>query len=428
MQLRSIALLAFLVPLNLSWAKAQSASAPNAPSAARGDDASGKEAEKRRILHLNSGQTIRVVSRWANDRWEYKGKSGWKALEPNQVASVALESDVLKDFRAMRASANLKKADDRVKLASWAATAGLMNEALEDLDAALAIQPDHNGALEVLHSHWFFTVPSVAVEAQQLDAAEDDIFRFGASMSASGRELAAIELAHHPDRARLKERVVKELRSSVVTRRAFASLALRRIFPGEAVKPLIMHAVLDPSDEVRQGCAYALKATNEPGVCAPIVKVMMTSKSPILRMNAAEALGNMGFVAAVEPLVTRLAAVTAAGSDANRLPHSNIFIGRQVAYIQDFDVQVAQFQAVADPQVNVLIEGQVTDAAVSGDIEYQYVTDEQQGLRRSLEKLTNEMPGHYAKDWLAWWDKNGSKWRSEDLSRPKTGDSAEPAK
>ncbi len=33
----------------------------------------------------------------------------------------------------------------------------------------------------------------------------------------------------------------------------------------------------------------------------------------------------------------------------------------QRAYIQDFDVEVAQFQAVADPQINVLIEGVVLD-------------------------------------------------------------------
>jgi type II secretory pathway component GspD/PulD (secretin) len=33
----------------------------------------------------------------------------------------------------------------------------------------------------------------------------------------------------------------------------------------------------------------------------------------------------------------------------------------QQAYIQDFDVEVAQFQAVADPQINVLHEGVVLD-------------------------------------------------------------------
>ena len=33
----------------------------------------------------------------------------------------------------------------------------------------------------------------------------------------------------------------------------------------------------------------------------------------------------------------------------------------QQAYIQDFDVEVAQFQAVADPQINVLQEGVVLD-------------------------------------------------------------------
>lgn len=40
---------------------------------------------------------------------------------------------------------------------------------------------------------------------------------------------------------------------------------------------------------------------------------------------------------------------------------ANVSVVNQQAYIQDFDVEVAQFQAVADPQINVLIEGVVLD-------------------------------------------------------------------
>ncbi len=411
----------FFAPLTVATHAAPASIAPNSEvqgSEAQGstarDDTAGKEAERRRILHLAGGQSIRKLSRWTGDHWEFKEKDTWKPLDAQMVVGAALESDVLKEWHAMHDHADLRKADARAQLASWAATAGLMNEALEEVD----------GALAVLRSHWFFTVPSLAVSADKLDAAEDQVMRLGAQIPGASREVVALELAKHPDRDRLRERLAKELRSNVVTRRAFASLALRRAFPGELVKPLVMHAVLDPSEEVRTGSALALRAAHEPGVCVPIVKVMLESKSGKLRTNAAEALGHMGYSAAVEPLVDRLMMAAApGGGDSNRIPHANIFVGRQVAYIQDFDVQVAQFQAVADPQVNVLIEGSVQDSAVVGDLETD-VVEETTTVRKSLERLTGELPGRSPKDWIAWWQKNGAKWRSEDLSRPKTGEEA----
>ena len=46
----------------------------------------------------------------------------------------------------------------------------------------------------------------------------------------------------------------------------------------------------------------------------------------------------------------------------------------QKAYIQDFDVEVAQFQAVADPQVNVLTEGVVLDVRPTIHHDRKYLT------------------------------------------------------
>ena len=387
-----------------------------------GPQAIGKEAEKKRILHLESGQTIRVLSRWVDDHWEYKNKSGWKALDAHAVASVVLETDVLGEWNALRDAANPKKVEDRVRLANWAATSGLMKESLEEIDAALRIAPDDAAALDVLAKNWFFSVPTIQVTPDKLGEAAEELLRFGASMTAAGRELAAIELARHPNREALHARVAKELRSQIPTRRTFAALALRRIFPGEDIKPLILHAVLDPSEDVRLGCALALHAANEPGVCVPIVRAMLEGKSGLVRANAAQALGNMGYPAAVEPLIARLAAGPTApsGGDSSRSPHSYIFVGSQIAYVQDFDVQVAQFQAAADPQVNTLIEGAVLDVAVASSVDVSFTTESVM-VRVALEKLTREMPGHLSKDWLAWWEKNGAKWRSADLSKPKTG-------
>jgi hypothetical protein len=127
----------------------------------------------------------------------------------------------------------------------------------------------------------------------------------------------------------------------------------------------------------------------------------------------------MGYPVAVEPLVARMAAALQSSSDA-RAPHAHIFTGRQVAYIQDFDVEVAQFQAVADPQVNVLLEGQVTDAAVISARE-EGVEIELMAIRQALEKLVRQRPGGTAREWLRWWEREGGKWRAADHAAPRTG-------
>ena len=376
--------------------------------------------EKRRVLTLQSGQKIRVVSRWVEGRWEYRNQSGWKALERGAVTDVALESVLLQEWNARRAASGTRDAAQRTLLADWAAGAGLASEALGEVEAVLAVDPDHAGAREVLARHWFFSVPAIRVEPAELPAAEEGLLRFGAGQTRAGRELAALELAQHPDHAALHARLVRELASAIVVRRSVAAFALRRLFPGEEVRTLLVRAVFDASGDVRKDCALALKAADEPALCAPLLKAL-DSRSLIVRTNAAEALGNMGYAAAVEPLVATLAALQPGGvGGAERLPHSYIFVGRQTAYVQDFDVEVAQFQAVADPVINVVLEGSVMETAVVGELDVS-VQELSHVVQGSLERLTGEKPGHSAKAWLAWWEKNGERWRFADRARPKTG-------
>jgi len=61
----------------------------------------------------------------------------------------------------------------------------------------------------------------------------------------------------------------------------------------------------------------------------------------------------------------------------------------QRAYIQDFDVEVAQFQAVADPQVNVLHEGVVLDVRPTIHSDRKYLTLEIQPTVANLVALRN---------------------------------------
>lgn len=373
-----------------------------------------KEAQKRRILHLASGQAIRVVSRWSEAGWEFRGKSGWKTLPPSMVVRAELESDVLAAWRAKQKELDAKKTDERVQLARWAATAGLAQEALVMLDGVLETSPDHPEALAILRERWLLDVPRVDVAAEALPVAIAELLRTGAALPTAGREVAVNELSKLADRDALRAELAREMRASAPLRRSFAALVLRRLYVGEELKPLLRHSIYDPSESVRRECALALHATGEPGVVAPLERVLQSRNGPA-RMRAAEALGHAGFEIAVPALIARLAA--AQGESARQhAPRASIFIGRQYAYIQDFDVEVAQFQAAADPQVNVLVEGQATEVGVIGVVEVAFA-DESASIRRSLERLTGLRPGSDARSWLRWWDESGARYGEAPKTR-----------
>ena len=276
--LRSLALLALAVPFH--------AAAPHAAasaSLARADEGQG---ERRCILELNSGQKIRVLARQTNGAWEYQSKGQWKALQPGQVTGVELEKDALATFEAARAKANLKQPEHRLELARLALDHGLVQEGIDQLEFVLRGEPDRKEALELLSRRWLMTVPSLDVAPEALPKAKDELLRFGAGAPATVCELAVNELKKLPADDALRADLEKELRSSVDSRRSFAALALRRLLPGNSVKPLVMHAVLDPSEDVRRGSSLALKAVNDPAVALPMVKAL-ASKNGTLRMRAA---------------------------------------------------------------------------------------------------------------------------------------------
>lgn len=391
--------------------------APSPAPAARAESAPQDPAEARRILRLASGQTIRVLSRWRDGAWEYKGRGGWERLDPRAVTGAALEADALRAWRDARAKSDPKDLAARCELARFAAERGLATEALGELDAVLAADPDHAAALDVVHDAWLLSVPPIDVTPEKEPAARAELVRFGSSLPPAGREVAILELAKSKDRATLQQELARELWSPVVVRRSFAALALRRIHPGEEVRPLLVHAVRDASEGVRRESARALRQAGDPALVMPLVKAL-DSNSLAIRSNAATALGEMGYAAAVEPLVARMAAALQSSTDA-RAPHAHIFTGRQKAYVQDFDVEVAQFQAVADPQVNVLLEGEVLDAAVISTRE-EGVEVELVSIRKALEKIVKQRPGGTAREWLRWWEKEGMKWRAADHAGPAT--------
>jgi hypothetical protein len=190
--------------------------------------------------------------------------------------------------------------------------------------------------------------------------------------------------------------------------RVAAARGLGRQFPGEAIEGLCVRSVLDGSEDVRIQAALALGQAGEPAVIVPLVRALSSGHGTV-RTNAIEALGRAGYPAAVEPLIGHLANLQLGGG--GRAPAANIFIGSQMAYVQDFDVEVASGAAAADPQINVLMEGSVLDVRVHG-ISVQSTRIECQRLRGALGRLTGVRPGDTNTAWLYWWQASGGDWRS----------------
>lgn len=377
-------------------------------------------AELNRILHLRGGGTVRAKSREVDGTWEIQRGQQWQRLERGAVTRVELERTVLAKARELERHIDRRNAATRVPYADWLAREGLLAESLQQLDLALEADPDQPQALALLSAYPQALAVPGADEADPLDA-----LRIAASVPRSLQELALLALAKRADPQQVHAALLRSLDSHSPRIRALAALGLRRGAAGSEVKSLVTRAVLDGSAPVRRECALALRDARDEAVTLPVLRAL-GSRSAAVRENAIEALGTMNYPAAVEPLVARLGALASApgGGGAWKAPASHIFVGKQFAYIQDFDVEVAQGAAVADPQVNTLVEGAVLDVRVIG-VSDMTVAVESRKLRTALQQLTGANPGDTSRAWLAWWEQNQSRYRpgSGPRTPPTTGSS-----
>ena len=321
------------------------------------------------------------------------------------------ERDVLSQARKLEREIEDGDAVARVAYADWLIHEGLRQEGFDEIDRVLRDDPNQTQARKLLVSTEFDVgLPDLAGPTEELPDRVDALIRAAAQVaSPAAREIAVQRLAELGDDYLLLPDLQAALDASSPRRRAFATLALRRLFPGQEVRHLVMRSILDASDEVRLGASLALGDVDDPAVVLPAIKALESS-SALVRTNAAEALGNMGYPAAVAALMARLNTPQSGGGYVS--PRSHIFIGKQFAYIQDFDVEVAQFEAVADPQINVLIEGVVLDARVIG-VHIYTTPAERSAIRGSLRQLTGANPGTSVRAWNRWWDDNQSAYVSD---------------
>ena len=388
-----------------------------APSTTWVEDESSEQAERvlERVLTLPGGTTLRGLTRRnADGDWEWKRNGRWQTV-PATVERSRSVRELLAQKRRMEAELDGSSAHaQRCALADWMLSSGLLVEGMKTLDYLLGERATPC-ASRVIHDHGFrFRIPRPLHAAGATDdaaAALEELLAYAAGSPPALRELCIQEATQHIESEELVELLLLQLVDPKVVRRSLAAFALGSIEPGEgALGPLLQRAVLDTSRDVRANAQATLRVANEPSVTLPVLRALHASPSPRVRLQATEALGNLGYVSAVPSMIARLAALQSSRGSAGRgVPHSNIFTGRQIAYLQDFDVEVAQGQAIGDPQINVALEGQVTDVGVVSVKTVRTVSVERSALNRALERLTGASPGRTSQSWATWWEEEGKK-------------------
>jgi hypothetical protein len=350
------------------------------------------------------------------------------------AATAAFACDPAEELAAKRAALARKSdlaptdlAAERYRLGVWARERGLDEEARVEFKAAVAADSMHEAAHAALgevfagdgwvpHAEgmrrkglverggkWILKEEAAVLDlpAQEKARRVEEQAKTTKLLSAYGagadlrRELAAEALAGVDDKYKL-DPLAWGLRSRSADVRLYCAKELGRIGDRRGLRPLLWRAVHDPVDEVRVASIAAAKSIGDPNLAVPLVAAL-GAENVRMRMNAAQALGELGDHATVRWLVWRF---EAHGGGAPRCWFGDI---RQTSFIQDFDVEVAQTAFIADPVVGTIQEGFVVDAQVIATSETAIIV-EREAYYRALVRLTgatdvrNE-PGA----WAAWW-------------------------
>jgi hypothetical protein len=375
---------------------------------------------ERWVIRLADGPLHRGLAREVPEGFELLRDGRWERVARADVLHAARESKLLADLDARRGSA-ATRLDQRVEVARWALAEGLLPESIAEIDGVLEADPDFAAARDLIT----FAPLSLTLPGGAGRSLPERLVLFGARAKPAYRELAAARLASVPAED-TQPALARALQSKSTSVRAFAVFAARRIDPKLLVDALVRRAVLDPSRPVRVEAARALRDSRDE-ILAGRVAAALDLEDARPRTFAAEALGEMGYRSAIPALAERLAALSGASHASAVSPaghpggtRAHIRVGSQVAYVQDFNVEIAQGASIGDPIVGVVEDATVLDVRVGGT-STQSVVLEGPTLCRALARLSGEKLPEKPAAWLEWWKQNAARFAESSPTRA-TGD------
>jgi len=352
--------------------------------------------DRRRLLWLDDGSVLRARSRCEQGAWQVRAGRNWEVLGA-AVVGQRLEREALAEAKRRLADVGRDDHDARVRVAAWMLDTGLDAEALTALNLVLSGQRDHVGALDLLATGRIEL--DLGKAGPELTSARlAALLDAGARAGLAESEVAVRGLEEFAQLTDLRRVLEVELTHPSHRRRSFATLSARRLFGGEFTSMLVERALWDRYETVRRSAGRALAGASEAQPITLLTEALSHEHS-VVRLHAIEAMSNMGYAAAVEPLVVHLTMLQAS-SGAAVGTRANLYVGGQRAIVRDFDVEIAQGQSIADPIVGVVESGVILDVRSVAQITR---VAEQRAVTAALRELTGESLPAKPGPWIEWW-------------------------
>jgi len=367
------------------------------------------------------------------------------------VATVSLragDESVAEQYRARRAAIEDGDANAFCRLAHWCKDNGLAREARESFTLALGVDSENTVARRALGyekiegvwlrgdallkargfvrlgKRWVLREEAAAYEAKRSEKLLSDSRKRG-SIDRASRLVKTLATCEGAERRRTIDEIaaipaglsfrplVAALNSDVpdaMKEGAIASLA--RHGAKTALRPLIRASVMDPSESVRFSAISAVRAFGVKSALVPLVGALSSPHKGV-RSNAIQAIGNLGDVNGIEVVISHWS------QHGGGSPRSYMSSVNQLAFIQDFDVEVAQTAFIADPIVGVLQDGIALDVTVHSTARY-FTTIEKKLMQGALRQLSGGVDhGNDVKAWVSWYRKEkGQNRRAPDDLKP----------
>jgi hypothetical protein len=345
-------------------------------------------------LRLRSGDLVEGRVAGFGDRLVVTTSSGEVSVRWRDVDVVLRDQTVRDVYTERRAALAADAAPELYALALWAKRAGLRDESRLCAEAAIKADPEHDAARALLAQQ---KVDGEWLEGADLMAAKGFVARDGKWLlkeeaavadqrvrpvkrlsddearvtdlierAASGRERAeafALEALDGLPPDALARPALRALRRGTPSERRVAASLLAKWGDVDAVRPLIYAAMMDREKSVRRAAVDALKVVDHDETLEPFARALW-SETPILRRN-------------------------------------NLSVTRQISYIGDFDVEIAQAAQIGDPIVGTIREGVILDTRVIG-VNEEFTTVEKRVFYNALREASGQDIGDDVAAWEEW--------------------------